>query len=53
MPIELAGWSPDKIKSLAADVGNERKIVKAVAQLVHGLTKCVPSDWQLNCQPIR
>ena len=49
IPIELAGWAPENIKSLAADVGNERKMVKAVAQLVQGLMKCVPSDWQRNC----
>ena len=49
IPIELAGWAPENKKSLAADVGNERKMVKAVAQSVQGLTKCVPSDWQRNC----
>jgi hypothetical protein len=46
IPIELAGWAPVNIKSLAADVGNEHKMVKAVAQLVQGLMKCVPSDRQ-------
>jgi hypothetical protein len=49
IPIELAGWAPENIINLAADVGNERKMVKAVAQLVQGLTKCVRSDWQRNC----
>jgi hypothetical protein len=49
IPIELADWAPENVKSFAADVGNERKMVKAVAQLVQRLTKCVPSDWQRNC----